>query len=180
MIEIRLGELEHIATPGMLRPVTSEWMAVTPAMRRVEQMAGEDVERQCRAMGDLPVGSAIVTAAGGLPAELLIHAVIRSATEPVSEGGIARALTAGLRRADEWGIEALTLPPLGTGAGNLDGEVAADVMVPILKEWLRSERQPRHIVVVVESEYERAAFERLIGPDAVRDGGVLGLPTLDP
>jgi O-acetyl-ADP-ribose deacetylase (regulator of RNase III) len=93
---------------------------------------------------------------------------------------VARALSNGLRRADEWGIEALTMPPLGIGAGNLDAESAADVMVPILKEWLRSDRQPRHIVVVVESEYEREAFERATGPDGVGDGGVIGLPTLDP
>lgn len=179
MIEVRLGELAQIPTPGMLRPVTAEWLAVTPAMRRLEVAAGEEVERQCRAMGELPVGSAIVTGGGGLPAELLIHAVVRSATEPVTEAGVSRALLAGLRRADEWGIEALTLPPLGTGAGNLDAEVAADVMVPILEEWLRSDRQPRRIVIVVESEYERDAFARATGPGVARDGGALGLPTLD-
>ncbi len=93
---------------------------------------------------------------------------------------MAKALRNGLRRADEWGVEALTLPPLGTGAGNLDAEAAAAVMVPILREWLLSDRQPRRIVIVVESEYEREAFERASGPDGVRDGGAEGLPTLDP
>jgi O-acetyl-ADP-ribose deacetylase (regulator of RNase III) len=180
MIEVRLGELENVPSAGIVRPVTAEWTAVTAAMRRVEAAAGEEIERQCRAMGELPVGSAIVTSAGGLPAELMIHVVVRSASEPVSAGGVARALSNGLRRADEWGIESLTMPPLGVGAGNMDAESAADVMVPILKEWLRTDRQPRRIVVVVESEYEREAFERATGPDGVRDGGVIGLPTLDP
>lgn len=171
MIEVRLGELEKLPAPGIVRPVTAEWTAVNPAMRRVDVAAGEAVARQCEAMGELPVGSALVTGAGGLPAELLIHVVVRSATEPASEAGIAKALRNALRRADEWGIEALTLPPLGIGAGSLDAETAADVMVPIMKEWLRSDRQPRRIVVVVESEYERDAFARATEPDALPGGG---------
>jgi O-acetyl-ADP-ribose deacetylase (regulator of RNase III) len=179
MIEVRLGELENITAPGIVRPVTAEWTAVNPAMRRVDAAAGDDVARQCVAMGELPVGSALVTGAGGLPAELLIHVIVRSATEPVSEAGIAKALRNALRRADEWGIEALTLPPLGIGAGGLDADAAADVMVPILKEWFLTDRHPRRIVVVAENEYERDAFARAIGSDPVVDGGAIGLPRLD-
>jgi O-acetyl-ADP-ribose deacetylase (regulator of RNase III) len=84
-----------------------------------------------------------------------------------------------LRRADEWGLEALTLPPLGIGAGGLDADAAADVMVPILKEWFLTDRHPRRIVVVAENEYERDAFARAIGSDPVVDGGAIGLPRLD-
>jgi len=179
MIEVRLGELENIAAPAIIRPVTSEWTAVTSAMRRFDVAAGEEVGRQCRVMGELPIGTAIVTGAGALPAELLIHAVDRSASEPVSEAGVSKALLNALRRADEWGVDTLTLPPFGTGAGSMDAEMAADVMVPILKEWLGTDRHPRRIVIVVESEYEREAFQRLTGPAADRNDGTIGLPTLD-
>lgn len=180
MIEVRLGELEKIPAPAVIRPVTAEWTAVTPSMRRVELAAGEDIARQCQALGELPVGSAIVTGGGGLPAELLIHVVVRSAAEGVTEAGVSKGLRNALRRADEWAVEALTLPPLGTGAGNLDAETAADLMVPILREWFLSGRLPRRSVIVVESEYERDAFERATGPDVVKDGGAIGLPTLEP
>ena len=181
MIAVRLGELEKLAASAILWPVTAEWGAVTPAMRRFEIAAGAGVDEQCRRMGDLPVGSAIVTAAGDLPAELLIHAVVRSATEPVSETGVAKALLNALRRADEWGIEELALPPLGTGAGNLDAEVAAEVMVPILVEWLRSDRHPHRVIVVVETEYELDVFERgARQAEAAGTGDAAGLPTLDP
>lgn len=179
MIEVRLGELAKTPAPGMVRPVTAEWTAVNPAMRRIEAAAGEEVTRQCSAMGELPIGSAIVTGGGGLPAELLIHVVVRSVTEPVSEAGIARSLENALRRADEWGIEALALPPMGVGAGALDAEAAAAVMVPILRKWLSGDRQPRHMVVVVDNDYEREVFERAAGPDGTPAGGVIGLPTLD-
>ena len=59
----------------------------------------------------------------------------------------------------EWGLETLALPPLGTGAGNLDAEDAAGVMVPVLLEHMRDADFPAHVTIVVESEYERDVFQ---------------------
>jgi O-acetyl-ADP-ribose deacetylase (regulator of RNase III) len=177
MIEVVRGELAGAGTPGVLRPVTAEWTAVTPAMRRLDPLLGPEVVEQCQRMGELPIGTAIVTGAGAIPADLLIHVVIRSATQPVTPGNTARGLLNGLRRAEEWGIEALALPPLGTGAGNLDAEESADIMVPILLEWMRSERPPRRVVVVVETDYEYDAFERRIRRED--SAGPADLPLLD-
>jgi O-acetyl-ADP-ribose deacetylase (regulator of RNase III) len=162
MIDVVRGELAQSTARAVLRPVTAEWGAPTPAMRRLEVAAGPAVEEMCTRMGELPVGSAVVTPAGDLPAELLVNVVVRSATEHVTPRGIALALRNGLRRAVEWSIETLALPALGTGAGNLDPEDAAALMVPILAAHLQESAFPRRIEVRVESEYEEAAFEREI------------------
>jgi O-acetyl-ADP-ribose deacetylase (regulator of RNase III) len=163
MIAVVRGELAESAARAVLRPVTAEWGAPTPAMRRLEVAAGPAVEEMCTRMGELPIGSAVVTPAGELPAELLINVVVRSATEPVSARGVALGLRNGLRRAVEWSIDTLALPPLGTGAGNLDPEHAAALMVPILAGHMRDAAYPAHIEIRVESEYDQGAFEREIG-----------------
>jgi hypothetical protein len=72
------------------------------------------------------------------------------------------------------------MPPIGLGAGNLDAEESADVMVPILGEWLRTDRQTRRFVVAVESDYERDVFERAVQRAAANTAGVADLPLLDP
>jgi O-acetyl-ADP-ribose deacetylase (regulator of RNase III) len=163
MISVVRGELAQSAARAVLRPVTAEWGAPTPAMRRLELAAGPAVEEMCMRMGELPIGSAVVTPAGELPAEVLINVVVRSATEPVTARGVALGLRNGLRRAVEWGIDTLALPPLGTGAGNLDPEHAAALMVPILAGHLRDATYPARIEIRVESEYDQGAFEREIG-----------------
>jgi O-acetyl-ADP-ribose deacetylase (regulator of RNase III) len=81
----------------------------------------------------------------------------------VSARGVALGLRNGLRRAVEWSIDTLALPPLGTGAGNLDPEHAAALMVPILAGHMRDAAYPAHIEIRVESEYDQGAFEREIG-----------------
>jgi serine/threonine-protein kinase len=179
VILIRQGELAAATATAVLRPVAAEWDAVTPAMRRLEAAAGAEVEAACRRMGELPVGSAAITAAGALVARFMVHVVVRSREEPVSAAVVRRGLENGLRRLTEWAIESVAMPPLGTGAGNLDAEESARVMVPVLTAHLAAHPHPARVEVVVESAYEREAFERALrmggaaadtGSDARRDG----------
>lgn len=171
MITVRRADLAAAAVEAVIRPVTAEWMAPNPVLRRLELAAGPAVEAHCRELGELPVGSAVVTPAGDLAATYLIHVVIRSAEQPTTAALVARALRNGLRRIGEWGIRSVALPPLGTGAGNLDAEQSAEVMVPILLEYLRTEEPAPRLEVAVDTDYERDAFLA-----ELRRHGVIGEP----
>jgi O-acetyl-ADP-ribose deacetylase (regulator of RNase III) len=169
MISVRVLELADARTSAVLRPVAADWSAVTPAMRRLELAAGADVHAQCLRLGELPVGSALITGAGELHARFMVHVVVRSLDEPVTVRGVRQALLNGLRRLVEWGIDSVTLPPLGTGAGNLDAEEAAQLMVPILAAHVEAGPVPSQFEVAVETEYEHAAFVRELAALAAVD-----------
>ncbi|MGH7503891.1 MAG: macro domain-containing protein [Longimicrobiales bacterium] len=165
MIRVERSELAGIETQAILRPVTADWAAVTPAMRRLEVAAGRALEQQCRSLGELPVGSAVVTGAGDLPVEFMVHVCVRSIEQPVSSAGVRRALVAGLRRLEEWGIGRVAMPLLGTGAGNLDAEDAAALLVSVLNDATAAGRAPAEVVIVADSDYEETAIlSRLEGP----------------
>lgn len=160
MISIQQSELSTATAAAVLRPVSAEWDAVTPAGRRLEVAAGPEVETQCRRMGELPVGSAVITTGGALAAQFIVHVVIRSTDDAVTAVIVRRALQNGLRRVAEWGIESLALAPLGTGPGNLDPEDSARVMLPVLIEHMRTCAHPNRVDVLVESGYDQEVFER--------------------
>ncbi|HEX6132955.1 MAG TPA: macro domain-containing protein [Longimicrobiales bacterium] len=160
MIRIAQGELAEAPVEAVLRPVTAEWTAVTHAMRRLEIAAGEVPAEQCRRLGELPVGSAVITAAGDLPAQFMVHVIVRSVDEPVTPAGVRRALQNGLRRLAEWGIGRVAMAPLGTGAGNLDADEAASIMIPTLLEQIADGGPPSEVEIYVDSEYEKDVFER--------------------
>ncbi|HEX6307011.1 MAG TPA: macro domain-containing protein [Longimicrobiales bacterium] len=160
MIRIVQGELAEAAAEAVLRPVSAEWTAVTHAMRRLELAAGEVPAEQCRRLGELPVGSAVITPAGDLPAQFMVHAIVRSVDEPVTPAGVRRALQNGLRRLAEWGIARVAMAPLGTGAGNLDADEAASIMIPTLLEQVQTGGPPSEVEIYVDSEYEKDVFER--------------------
>jgi O-acetyl-ADP-ribose deacetylase (regulator of RNase III) len=159
---VALGAIEETGAAAILRPVSAEWDAVTPAMRRLEMAAGPQVLEQCERQGELPVGSAVITGAGDLPAQFMVHAIVRSRDEPVSVSGVRRALQNGLRRLSEWAIDSVAVAPLGTGAGNLDAEESAETMVPAILEHMREAAYPKQVELIVESEYERDAFARAL------------------
>jgi O-acetyl-ADP-ribose deacetylase (regulator of RNase III) len=73
---------------------------------------------------------------------------------------VRRALQNALRRTEEWGLETIAIAPFGTGAGNLDAEEAARVMIEVLHEHMQSARYPGSAEIIVDSDYEHEVFER--------------------
>jgi O-acetyl-ADP-ribose deacetylase (regulator of RNase III) len=170
VIDLREGRLAESSTEGLLRPVDVSLAPVSHASREVEQEGGEELARRLGETGEIPVGGAILTPAGPLSAAFLIHVVVHAPDEPVSEAGIRLALVNGLRRAVEWELETLSLPPLGTGAGNLEPERSARLMVEVLREHMETERHPRTVTIVVPGSYEFETFSRELARPPEADG----------
>jgi len=160
VIRVVVDDLAFLASDAIVRPATTRLDPTTPAVRRLEQLGGAEFTDHIRIQKELAVGAAVVTAGGGdLPAEFVIHAVIRSDTEPVTRDGVARAWQSALERAQEWEFARLTVPPIGTGAGNLSVEDAAEVMVRVLKAHTGNASFPADVAIVVETPEDRDAFE---------------------
>jgi len=162
LISIELGELTAAGASSLVRPIGTDGMAATAAARRIEIAAGPGPVDSCLRLGELPVGSAVITDAGTLAADFLVHVVVRSPERPATVAVVRRALENTLRRIDEWAIASVAMPPLGTGPGSLDVEESAELMVPLLLAHLRCHASPPRITVVVESAYEHEAFGRVL------------------
>ena len=160
MIRVVVDDLAFLTADAIVRPATTRLDPTTPAVRRLETVGGAEFSGHLRLQKELPVGAAVVTAGGGdLPADFVIHAVIRSDTEPVTRDGVARAWRSALQQVQEWEFGTVTVPPIGTGAGNLTVEDAAEIMVPILKVHLGGAAFPCEVSFVVETAAERDVFE---------------------
>jgi O-acetyl-ADP-ribose deacetylase (regulator of RNase III) len=159
VIRVVVDDLAFVVADAVVRPATTLLEPTTPSLRRLEQVGGSRFWEGLRVERELAVGSAVVTGAGDLSAELVIHAIIRSATEPVSKDVVRRALTAVLQRAADWQLAHLAIPPLGTGAGNLPVEDAAAAMAGPLSAVGAGSAFPRDVTIVVETEQERGVFE---------------------
>jgi O-acetyl-ADP-ribose deacetylase (regulator of RNase III) len=157
-LAVRVGELGKSDAAAVVRAVRSDGEAITAAGRRLELLAGETVAQRLQGLGDLPVGGAVITPAGELSAQFIIHAVLQSVEDPVSAVTVRRALVNVLRRARDLGIDSLALPLLGAGAGNLDAEDAARLLVEALRDHLTQDENPRSFEIVVDNSYEQGLF----------------------
>ena len=96
-----------------------------------------------RSADPLPVGSAVVTGAGELPVELLVHAIV---TQPHGARHARRRAArlpqrAGARRANG-GSATWPVAPMGLGAGNLEIEESAELMADELRAHRRGSAVP--------------------------------------
>lgn len=162
MIRVVVGELAAQAAEGLLRPVRTDMAPVSAASRDIAVAAGEQLEERLTRLGTLPLGGAVLTPAGKLAAGFLIHVVVMSEEEPQTSLTVQRALRNGLRRATDWGLASIALPPLGLGVGTADPEGAARALVEILFIHLDEGAAPLDLSIVVASKYEAELFETLI------------------
>jgi O-acetyl-ADP-ribose deacetylase (regulator of RNase III) len=158
VIDVRIDDLAFYTGEAILWPVTSVLGATTPLLRRVELAGGATLVERTRLQHPLPVGAAVVTAAGDLGVQLLIHAVISSHEEGVSRESVRRALTSALQRAVDFQIHEVAVAPFGIGAGNLAIEDSAELMANVIAQHQQKSPYPREVVVIVENEIEATAW----------------------
>jgi O-acetyl-ADP-ribose deacetylase (regulator of RNase III) len=161
VIHVLTGVLSEQAREGIVRPIRSDLAPLTHAARDLVAAAGPSVEERLQQLGSLPLGSAAITPAGDLSASFIIHIVTASEDEPETPHSVQRALRNGLRRAADWGLASLALPPLGVGAGQLDADEAARVQLEILVDHIDEGAPPLDLTIVVSGEYEAELFARL-------------------
>jgi O-acetyl-ADP-ribose deacetylase (regulator of RNase III) len=87
---------------------------------------------------------------------------VSSDTETVSRSTVRQAVSSALQRAVDWGIGHLAITPFGLGVGNLDIEESAEVLAEAVRRHHQHAKYPKTITLVVETDLERAIFERLI------------------
>src|SRR4051812_29570050 len=166
MIDVRVEDLAFFAGDAIIRPATATLAATTPLLRRLELAGGARLLDQLRVNEPLPVGSAVVTGAGELPVELLVHAIVSSQTERVTREGVRRALRSALERTNAWQIGEVGIPPLGLGAGNLDIEVSAELLAQEITRHTREFAFPTRVTIVAETADEASLLELYVARSA--------------
>lgn len=158
MIEVRVEDLAFYSGDAIVRPATSTLAATTSLLRRLEIAGGPELHRQLVVSDPLAVGSAVVTGAGSLPVELLVHAIVSSESERVTREGVRRAFRSALERTVAWKLGAVAIPPLGLGAGNLDIDTSAELMADELTRHCRHTGFPTTVTLIAETDDEARAL----------------------
>jgi O-acetyl-ADP-ribose deacetylase (regulator of RNase III) len=162
VIRVVVDDIAFVVADAVVRPATAALEPTTAALRRLEQVGGPAFWQQLKVQQDLAVGAAVVTGGGDLPSQLVIHAIIMSASEPVSPTGVRRALTSALQRAADWEISRLAVPIVGTGAGGLGTDDAAGILCQVLTAHVGRAEYPTEVSIVVEKEDEKRMVEGLL------------------
>ena len=132
------------------------WMGagVAGALKRV---GGDEIEHEAVARGPIPVGEAVATGAGRLPAKWVIHGAVMGEDLRTNAQLVEQTTLNVLRLADELGAESLALPAFGTGVGGFPLDECARLMVGAVRS--HEPRTLQRVVFAVFGQDARGAFE---------------------
>lgn len=130
----------------------------------IRQKGGPSIQEECDRLGTCPVGQAVVSGAGTLPARWVIHAV-----GPVWRGGdyaeemlLASALRSAFKRAEEIGAKSVAVPAISTGVFGFPIRRAAEIAIASARAFAGESNSVERIIFALPDKQVLAAFEQAL------------------
>ena len=128
----------------------------------VHSKGGPKIYEECQRIGGCPIGEAVITTGGNLPARHVIHAV-----GPVWRGGdeeepklLASAYKRSLQVATENGLKSISLPSISTGAFCYPIRLAAPIALKTIIDYLANEPHTlTEVRMVLYTREDEKSFE---------------------
>jgi O-acetyl-ADP-ribose deacetylase (regulator of RNase III) len=153
-LEVREGDIAAVEVEAVANAANDRlWMGagVAGALKRA---GGDEIEREAMARGPIPLGSAVASGAGRLPARWVIHGAVMGQDLRTDTDLVRRTTRSCLELADELGCRSLALPAFGTGVGGFALAECAQIMVEVAKSF-----EPRSLERIVFAVFGGDAYD---------------------
>jgi len=120
---------------------------------------GASIQEELKPFGTIATGEAVVTAAGELNSNYIIHAVGPRFQEEDTEQKLETTMQSVLGAAKDKGILKIAFPPMGTGFYGIPLDVCAHVMLQSIKNHVSDGSSLNEIIICVLDDREYKAFQ---------------------
>ncbi len=155
-IELHLGDIITATTDVIVNPANSQLVMSGGVAAAIKQAGGQSIEAEAIQHAPCPVGQAILTAAGTLPVQGIVHTpTMEHPGEPIPAKQVELATIAALRLADDKGFTSIAFPALGTGTGDVAYTDAARIMMEAIQMYMVDNNlQDAHIYLSNQELYD--------------------------
>jgi len=160
-LEVVAGDIASLEVDAVANAANNHlWMGagVAGALKRA---GGDEIEREATAQAPIPVGTAVVTSGGRLPARYVIHGAVMGQDLRTTADLVERTTRACLALAGELGCRSFALPAFGTGVGGFPLDECARIMVDATRAF--EPRSIERVVFAVFGDDAYASFSSAVG-----------------
>jgi O-acetyl-ADP-ribose deacetylase (regulator of RNase III) len=161
-IEVRQADITKLEVDAISNAANTQLKHGGGVAAAIVGAGGRVVQEESDGVAPIPLGEAVETTAGDMPARWVIHAATMELGGPTSAEIIRSATASTLRRADELGASSLGLVAFGTGVGGFPLEDAARIEVEEVRRHLDEGSGIERIVFAVFGDDAMEAFERAV------------------
>jgi O-acetyl-ADP-ribose deacetylase len=160
-IAILQGDITEMDVDAIVNAANNDLQLGGGVAGAIRRKGGESIQRECNAIGAIPIGGAAITSAGKLKARFVIHAASMPLGGMTTSRALRGATAHSLRIATERDLATIAFPAVGTGIAGFPLSECAEVMLRETIQHLRSERSPRTVYFVLFDERALRAFQNV-------------------
>ncbi len=164
---VATGDITSIAVDAIVNAANAALMGGGGVDGEIHRRGGPAIPAACaeirrtRYPDGLPVGEAVLTTAGNLPARFVVHTVgpIWGADEPAAKL-LASCYRKAIELVDAEGLQSISFPAIATGAYGYPKDKAAAVVSKAIAAALNKAHTVRRVHLVFFSDADRDTFVR--------------------
>ena len=120
---------------------------------------GPTIQKELQELAPVATGEAVVSAAGNLKAQYIIHAVGPRFQEEDTHSKLGTTVISCLKRAEEKGIERIAFPAMGAGYYGINPELCARVMLNVISGQLAGDTVIKEVIIAVLDTVQYNSFQ---------------------
>jgi O-acetyl-ADP-ribose deacetylase (regulator of RNase III) len=159
-IVIQQGDLTEMDTDAIVNAANNDLILGGGVAGAIRRKGGEEIQRECDAIGSIPIGYAAITTGGKLKARFVIHAASMALGGTTSVEALRNSTSHSLRIARERGLKSIAFPAVGTGIAGFPLKECAEIMLREAAAHLRGESSLETIYFVLFDEVAEGIFKR--------------------
>lgn len=128
-VELLQGDLTERDTDAIVNAANNDLQLGGGVAGAIRRKGGNEIQRECDAIGPVPVGGAAITTGGRLKARYVIHAASMELGGRTTAHSLRSSTAHSLRIAAQRNLKTIAFPAVGTGIAGFPMAECAEIML---------------------------------------------------
>ena len=161
-IILRQGDLTEMDVDAIVNAANNDLQLGGGVAGAIRRKGGDAIQRECDAIGSIPVGGAAITTGGNLRARFVIHAASMQLGGETTARALRSSTAHALRIAAEKGLRSIAFPAVGTGIAGFPISECARIMLREVAEHFKKNTSLEMIYFILFDAQALSEFEKVL------------------
>lgn len=160
-IVLLLGDLTEADTDAIVNAANNDLQLGGGVAGAIRRKGGEQIQRECDAIGSIPVGGAAITSGGRLKARHVIHAASMQLGGATTAQALRSSTVHSLRTAAQNNLKTIAFPAVGTGIAGFPMRECAEIMLAEAQKHLQAATSLEQVQFILFDKQSLEIFEQV-------------------
>ena len=160
-IVLMQGDLTAMDVDAIVNAANNDLQLGGGVAGAIRRRGGDEIQRECDAIGTIPVGAAAITTGGKLPARHVIHAASMELGGRTAAKALRTSTAISLRIAADRGLKTIAFPAVGTGIAGFPMRECAEIMLAEVRNHLAGATSLEKVYFVLFDQAALDTFEQV-------------------